>query len=541
VFGAVAQGWDASGNEFERQSASALQSAGTTSAALVLVACDSSVPPSPAAWLVTNLTAAASARPSRAAHAAWWTAFWNRSWITVSASGGNATYAQNITDSYAQTRFVQAVQSRGDWPIKFNSMLFQGALPPNADYRQWGAANWWQNTRLPIYPMLNAGDGDMAAASLFEYYWRMLPFAEGRTQTYFNFSGVFFTETKMIFGAYTSSDYGCSRPTGYPVWLESSDWIHLDFAGDGGTTELPLMILDHYDLTRNETALARYYPLINGSINFFQNFYTNRSSDGKYLFYPVQSLETYWCPWPFDIQTCCQNDMPTIATLTSLLQRALTLIPTSIAPPADRARWQNFLDQMPPLPIVNGTVVSAQVLSPGTHNVETPELYSVSPSRQFTVGRKHTASVDLQPAINAFYADPLAHSNTGWTQGIMNAAFLGLADEAMSMVISRATVSQAPGYRFPRFAQHYQDSDPSADHFANLMAALQLMLVQPGDDAAASIFVLPAWPCAWDVSFQLVSSNQTTITLDFANGAVQSFTVTPSSRTSAVTVLPCQA
>jgi hypothetical protein len=219
------------------------------------------------------------------------------------------------------------------------------------------------------------------------------------------------------------------------------------------------MILDHFDLTRNVTALQRYYPIINGSINFFQNFYTNRSSDGKYLFYPVQSLETYWCPWPFTLETCCQNDMPTIATLTSLLQRALTLIPTSVAPAEDRARWAAFLAQLPPLPIKNGTVVSAEVLSPGTHNVETPELYSVHPARQFSVGRLQTVGVDLQPAINAFNSDPLAHSNTGWTQGVMNAALLGQAEAAMSMVISRATVTPAQGYRFPRFAQHYQDSD----------------------------------------------------------------------------------
>ncbi len=74
-------------------------------------------------------------------------------------------------------------------------------------------------------------------ASLRRYYWRMLPFLEGRTQSYFNFSGIFFTETKMIFGAYTGEDYGCTRPEGYPVWLEDSDAIHLDFAVRVGAWE----------------------------------------------------------------------------------------------------------------------------------------------------------------------------------------------------------------------------------------------------------------------------------------------------------------
>ena len=61
----------------------------------------------------------------------------------------------------------------------------------------------------------------------------MLPFAKGRTQTYFNHSGIYFTETKTIFGAYAPQDYGCSASgrQGYPVWLETNNYIHLDYGG----------------------------------------------------------------------------------------------------------------------------------------------------------------------------------------------------------------------------------------------------------------------------------------------------------------------
>ena len=46
---------------------------------------------------------------------------------------------------------------------------------------------------------------------------------------------------------------------------------------------------------------------------------------------------------------------------------------------------------------------------------------------------------------------------------------------------------------FPGFAPPVQDSEPSADHFANMMQALQWMLLQPGDDAAASVRLVRFW------------------------------------------------
>ena len=44
----------------------------------------------------------------------------------------------------------------------------------------------------------------------------------------------------------------------------------------------------------------------------------------------------------------------------------------------------------------------------------------------------------------------------------------------------------SPGYRFPAFAPHSQDSEASSDHFANMTTALQWMILQPADNAAGS-------------------------------------------------------
>ena len=61
-----------------------------------------------------------------------------------------------MTELYAHVRYLQAVQGRGAYPIKFNGLLFtvnasgHGALPGTTpDYRNWGGGFWHQNTRLP--------------------------------------------------------------------------------------------------------------------------------------------------------------------------------------------------------------------------------------------------------------------------------------------------------------------------------------------------------------------------------------------------------
>ena len=72
--------------------------------------------------------------------------------------------------------------------------------------------------------MVPAGDFDNLQP-LFDYYLQMLPFAQARTQHYFGHPGIFFTETKTIFGAYAVGDYGCKRSPGFPPQLEANGYV----------------------------------------------------------------------------------------------------------------------------------------------------------------------------------------------------------------------------------------------------------------------------------------------------------------------------
>ena len=234
----------------------------------------------------------------------------------------------------------------------------------------------------------------------------------------------------------------------------------MDFFGDGGGAELSLYVLDHYLMTLDAAKLQRYLPIVTLSIEFARRFYSNRTAEGKVEIWPTQGLETFWCDWPSGpapSSNCCIDDMPTVSGITSVLQKLLAL-PTRFTTPAQRDEWTTFLSQMPALPMsADGTkLLPARVTSSGTHNSEPVELYAVHPHRIMTVGRALVANVSLTAAINSYHTNPLARDNTGWTYGILDAALLGQAEDALRMTLQRSASAPAPGYRFAGFAPHYQ-------------------------------------------------------------------------------------
>ena len=129
-----------------------------------------------------------------------------------------------------------------------------------------------------------------------------------------------------------------------------------------------------------------------------------------------------------------------------------------------------------------------------------------------------------------------------WAQGVLNAALLGRAMRAARMVLERSASPPAAGYRFPAFAAHYQDYEPSEDHLANMNSALQLMLLQPADDGldAGGALLFPAWPCAWDIDFRLAAPRGTVVSGRLVGGRLESLTVEPAERRGAITILACQ-
>ncbi len=430
-----------------------------------------------------------------------------------------------LTQAYILQRYMLACASRGSFPPKFNGSIFTvepkftGGQPFNADWRKWGGSYWWQNTRLPYYPMLAAGDFD-GMHSLFDYYERCLPACRARAKLYYGADGVYFPETMTTFATYANGDYGWNRDGLAPSDIAPCPWWQ--WAWQQGL-ELSQLMLDYAAYTDDEAFLREHaIPMANESLRYYDTRF-KRDSRGKLIISPTQAIETYW--------KGVVNDAPSVAGLHAVCDMLLAL-PPSVGTPEDRAFWARMKDAAPELPVLTKDGVTmcapAEKYDPARSNCETPELYAVFPFRLYGLARPN-----LEHAIEA-YKHRVDKSTVGWTQDGMVAALLGLTDEAKANLLAKCRNSNK-NFRFPAMWGPNFDWLPDQDHGSNLMTATQLMLMQCDGDA---IRLLPAWPKEWNVSFKLHAPKETTVECIYKDGKVQDLKVTPESRRADVVLPP---
>ncbi|MEI6603966.1 MAG: DUF5703 domain-containing protein [Verrucomicrobiota bacterium] len=458
---------------------------------------------------------------ARLAASAWWQAFWNRSWVFVdenteaAKSGTHSATPSVLTQGYVLQRFMNAGSGRGGSPIKFNGSIFcveksPGASPTTADgdpdWRNWGGSYWFQNTRLSYWPMLASGDFDMVDP-WFRMYRDALPLSKARMQEIYKFTdAASFQETMNFWGMPNNRDYGWANAGPEP----GNVCIHRYWSGG---MELITFMLDLYDFKQDPKFLKDTLVLLaDPIIAFYDQYWQKRDPDGKIIFDPAQSLEAM--PWTI-------NPMPEVAGLRFILPRLLAL-PLALTTEAQRTRWARMLKEMPPLPVadVKGVKLLRPSAKSGVEASENPELYAVFPYRLFGVGKP-----DLELARTT-YAKRFSRNNFGWCQDSIQAACLGLGDEAAKQVAERAKRING-GYRFPAMWTGF-DSIPDQDHGVNILTTVQNMLVQADGN---KIYVLPAWPKTWNVSFKLHAPYNTTVEGVFKAGKLEKLIVTPASRT----------
>nr|MCU0780073.1 hypothetical protein [Akkermansiaceae bacterium] len=437
------------------------------------------------------------------AHGRWWGDFWNRGWVFAGSSEQPAgADADAVTRACVLQRWINACGGRGAYPIKFNGSIFVVDSPFDADYRAWGGGYWFQNTRLIYWSMLATGDFDLMLP-FFEMYRRALPARKLATKTYYGHEGAFFPETMSFWGNYLDQGdlgYGTDR-NGKPDGLTDNSYIRRYWQSG---LEMLVMMLDYHDLTgdakfRDETLL----PFATEVVAFFDQHW-QRGPDGKILFHPAMSLETWWD---------CTNPTPEIAALRHVIPRLHRITGST--------KWQKTLDDLPPLPLsADQTRILPGEKFADKHNSENPELYAIFPYRNYGVGKP-----GLEIARNTFAARGTRH-NRGWCQDPIQAAHLGLGDEAAAMLTARAR-AVAAGFRFPAIWGPNFDWIPDQTHGTVMATALHRMLLQ-GDDE--KIHLLPAWPKSWDVSFKLHAPQQTTVEGEWKGGKVIHLKVTPESR-----------
>ena len=486
-----------------------------------------------------------------------WAEIMERSYIEVRGKGPiQAAVAKAITDHVTWDRYLSLIQGRVSFaPIKFNGQAFNcNNTGKGWDARDWGADYWWQNERQPYYNVLAQGDID-TMRSFLDFYLRMLPYVKARTKAQFKgtqnplTAGALYEETCTQFGMYNEGDWGCHHPVPAPNGASSNTYIRFHWTG---ALELSLMVLDHFDATGNLTDLKKYLPMATGVVEAYRQRFPNKDSTGKIDMWPAQALETYQCHDPTSRTKCPTNPSTDIGGLRSVLPKLIGLPETSGVTAAQRTAWKAHLAALPALPIgpaaKQGGVNARKILpiakgdgfpttgSGQRSNSENTEMYVAHPFRLFGNGK---TEFDITLAQQA-YAERHSPCNDGWCQDIIQAAMLNMSAAAADQLKGRALASNHGGYRFAGFAGHYQDYEPSLDHYGFMRTGLNYMLLSPLDDAKRGMLIFPTFPTQqWDVRFKLHAPKNTVIEASCQGGKLEYLIVTPPQRAADMTVMNC--
>lgn len=429
--------------------------------------------------------------------------------------------AARVSQMYHLQRFVTAAAGRGRYPIKFNGSLFTvppGPTEADPDYRRWGPGYWWQNTRLPYYAMCAAGDYDLMEPLFRMYVDELLPLCRHRTRVYMGHEGAFYPECMMFWGAIFSETYGWTPFDQREDKLQQSRWHKYEWVSG---LELAWLALEYYEHTGDRGFLERrVLPVTREVLRFFEVHYPTNAG-GQLVFYPSQALETWWV---------CTNATPEVAGCRAVAQRLLSL-PAEVVPARDRELAARLLGKLPPVPV--HTVEGKTALAPAAvfgekRNSENPELYPVFPFRLFAFNRPHA-----EWALAAL-EHRLDRGHFGWRQDDLFMAYLGLTRDVQRAVVERSW-RRDPNERFPAFWGPNFDWTPDQCHGGVFMRTLQAMVMQTDGRA---IYLFPAWPRDWDVSFRLHAPFRTTVEGELREGRLVRLKVEPPERARDVVVLP---
>jgi alpha-L-fucosidase 2 len=448
------------------------------------------------------------------AHQDWWQKFWNQNYIFISAKDtAQRRRAEIVNRGYILQRFINACGGRGNSPIKFNGSIFtvdcytrnDEQKGYDADYRLWGGPYWWQNTRLPYWSMLVSGDFEMMKP-LFDMYLNCLTLRKAATQKYFGHDGIFFPETMLFWGTHANGDYGCDR-NGIADGYTRNPYVRYYWQSG---LELSLMMLDYYSFTNdNKFIQETLVPFVSEILTFYDQHW-KRGSDGKILFSPAMSLETFHS---------AINPLPEIVGIRAVAEKMLAL-PGEYTTEVQRKQWNILINDLPAVPkrvVGTDTLLAPAEQYSNKANVENPELYAVFPYRTYGIGKP---GLDL--ALKT-YSARMHKENGGWQQNSIQAACLGLSEEANSMVVESFSRWDR-NFRFPAFWGPNYDWTPDQDHGNVAMIALQRMLIQYEND---KVYLLPAWPKEWDVHFKVNTPNNTTIEGVYENGKMTKMETMP--------------
>ena len=467
---------------------------------------------------LSELRAMTSASDAKQTAKKWWATFFDRSYISINEAKDETDTGYMLSRNYALFRYMLGCNANGAYPTKFNGGLFttdacfsvdechRGKTP---DFRMWGGGAFTaQNQRLVYWPMLKSGDFDMMAPQ-FDFYNNLLSNAEIRTREYWGHEGCSFCEQLentglsiwWNYGFDDTSDPNHHRPSHFDKTELRGPWTRYEYSTQ---LEFSYMILKYHAYTKAD--IKKYIPLIESCVRFYfehykqiyrENTMSEYDENGKLFIAPSTALETY---------KNAVNPTDAVSGLRAVV-KALCTLPEYV----DCAYYEELFSHLPEIPVTSiygQTCIKPADFWSGCINVEIPELYPVFPYEQYGIGRDN-----LSTAIHTWnYVPDSQRDYVSWHQDGIFAARLGLTEEARE--INTKKLGNGPR-RFPAFWGPGHDWVPDHNWGGSGMIGLQDMLLQ---QCGQTIYVLPAWPADWNVSFKLHLEGNVQIEATYQNG-----------------------
>ncbi|MDP4291692.1 MAG: hypothetical protein Q8908_11475, partial [Bacteroidota bacterium] len=241
---------------------------------------------------------------------------------------------------------------------------------------------------------------------------------------------------------------------------------------------------------------------------------------GKLVLYPLNSLELY---------SEATDPVEVVSGLKRVTEEILSF-PDGVIP-ADTKKWFTaFSNHIPDInfEIRNNKTVIKPAKEYGTvHNAtDFPEMYTVWPYGIYHIGKTEGLAEANSTWENLPDNRKAALQFWSWMCTPIYTAVMGRNGDAQRLILEKLSDKNA-NLKFTAFFGPGHDWIPDHNWGGSGMVGLQNMLVY---NDKSQMYLFPAWPKEWDVTFKLHSPNQTTVECDYRNGKITLLHVSPDAR-----------
>jgi hypothetical protein len=493
----------------------------------------------------------------------WWQRFWQKAFVHLHSADGEADFVEKY---YTYYLYVMACCSQGDFPAKFNGMLWT----TGGDARKWGALFWGANQSC-LYNALFPTNRPELLQPMFRMYSAAYDSYATAAVQQWGSKGIYIPETTSFDGlsplpeniaaemrelyqqkkswSSRSAEFSNYAYTKLPFlsrwnWKKDSGWLegrwlvtdkgggaygHVSHIFSRGA-KVAYQYWLHYEYTQDTQWLREYaYPVIKGVAEFYRNYPgVKKESDGKYHIYNVNDNESIW------------GGHNTIEEISSMMGIFPAAIRASVILHADdnlRKQWQEFIDHLSPLPVTERTIGTTgnrrltwagsllPVVQGNPNRLPDGNTMPVWFFDLCTLETKDT--LQLKIANNTWNSYFQRGIDSGTRVNVLSklpvaGVQLGRVEATRYLIPNQLRTAEIPALANRMdLREGYQTT--SVQRLGRAAEALQYALCQsippsPGGDPVIHVF--PAWPAEWDAGFTLLCRGGFLVTSSIGNGNI---------------------